>query len=64
MSAHSNNGATNNLIAEDSFSGAIKSFQRFAGINETGKYIYIYHHHHHHLHLHRHLSFHWKRLVI
>lgn len=30
------NSEANNLISEDSFSDAVKSFQKFAGINETG----------------------------
>ena len=28
-----------NLIAIDTYQDAIKDFQRFSGINETGKYI-------------------------
>lgn len=36
MQAHTNAEA-NNLISEESFSEAVSSFQRFAGIPETGE---------------------------
>lgn len=36
MNAHSNSEA-NNLISEESFSVAVSSFQKFAGIPETGQ---------------------------
>ena len=37
MSAPNSNSGANSLISEDSFSSAVREFQKFAGISETGK---------------------------
>lgn len=39
MGAPNSHSEANNLISEDSFSSAVKEFQKFAGISETGELI-------------------------